>query len=276
VANRTASQAVELSQRQNWPAAAREWKLAVDRFALLNDRAGEAVALHNLGQAQIQLGSLDQAHNHLEQAASLNDKLGRKEEWWRNQIALLQLEARLQKTNALEMRFEKLTPMAGELRNRSLQGLFLNELALWQQTRGDSEKAAETFQRAGEHFQAANDPLGVAAVLANRAQLYERQQNYAAAIEAWRTALSKFESQADARGITRCLAGLGRSLLAAEKDLSAAEELLRRAARNYRTLNSPKELSATVEFLKKCLMAQGKSEEADRLRSDFNTNTDER
>jgi len=151
--------------------------------------------------------------------------------------------------------------------------LFHNELALWQQTRGDLEKAAETFQRAGEHFQAADDSLGVATVLANRAQLYERQQNYAAAIEKWRAALARFESQADPHGITRCLAGLGRSLLAAEKDLAAAEDLLRRAARNYRTLNSPKELRSALDLLEKCLRAQGKEKEAEQLRSEFNATT---
>jgi len=268
-ANRAAGQAAELSQRQNWPAAAREWKLAVDRFALLNDRAGEATALHNLAQAQLELGTLDQARRHLEQAASLNERTGRQEDWWGNQIALLQLEARSGQTNALQTRFEKLTPMAGEIKNRSLQGLFLNERALWQQSRSDLASAAQTLQQAQEHFQAANDRSGVAAVLANRAQLYEAQQNYAMAIETWRTALTRFESLADPRGITRALAGLGRSLLAAEKDLPAAEDMLRRATRNYRTLNSVKEAQATLELLKKCLVAQGKDKEAEQVHSDF-------
>lgn len=268
-ANRTAAQAAQLSQRQNWPAAAREWKLAVDRFALLNDRAGEATALHNLAQAQLELGDLDQARRHLEEAATLNQAIGRQEDWWRNQIALLQVEARARQTNALQTRFEKLTPLVGEVKNRSLQGLFLNETALWQQSRNDLEKAAQTLQQAQEHFQAANDRPGIAAVLANRAQLYEAQQNYSLAIETWRTALTRFESLTDPPGVTRSLAGLGRSLLAAEKDLPVAEEMLRRATRNHRTLNSPKEAQATLELLKKCLVAQGKDKEAAQLHSNF-------
>ena len=266
-ANRTAGQAVELSQRQNWVAAARQWQLAVDRFALLNDRAGEATALHNLAQAQRELGDLEAARRHLEHAASLNERIGRKEDWWRNQIALLQVEAH--SPNAVEARLEKLTPIAGEIKNSSLQGLFLNETALWQQSQGDLERAAQTFQQAQEHFQAAQDQSGIAAVLANRAQLYMARHNYETAIETWQMALKTFESLADPRGITRSLAGLGHSLLAAEKDPAAAEDPLRRAARNYRTLNSPKEMQATVELLQKCLRAQGKDQAADQLHLDF-------
>src|SRR5262245_11267085 len=51
-AERATSQAVELLQHENWPAAAAEWKKAADAASLLNDRKGEAVALHNLAQAQ--------------------------------------------------------------------------------------------------------------------------------------------------------------------------------------------------------------------------------
>ena len=268
-ANRAAGQAAELSQRQNWVAAARQWKLAVDRFALLNDRAGEATALHNLAQAQRELGNLEQARRDLEQAASLNQRIGRKEEWWRNQIALLQIEARSRQTNALQMRFEKLMPIAGEIKNSSLHGLFLNESALWQQSRGDFEGAARSFQQAQELFQVGNDRAGIASILANRAQLYEAQKDYAMAIETWPMALQRFESLADPQGITWSLAGLGRSLLAAETDLATAEDVLRRATRNYRTLHSPKEMQATMELLKKCLLAQGKNNEAEQLHSDL-------
>lgn len=269
VASRTATQAAELSERQNWTAAAREWKLAVDRFALLNDRRNEAIALHNLAHAQLELGHLDEAHRHLEQAAGLNEKLGHKEEWWRNQIALLQVEARLQQTNELRTRFEKLTPLAAGIRNRSIQGLFLNETALWHHGRSDFDQAAEAFEQARRHFEAAADRFGIAAVLANRAQLYERQQDYPLAIETWQKALASFESVADPRGVTRSLAGFGRTLLAAEKDFPVAEDFLRRAARNYHTLNFPKELNATLELLEQCLKAQGKEQETKELRSEF-------
>src|SRR5713226_7549153 len=85
-AEQSAEQAAKLSESQNWPAAAQEWKLAAERFGLLNDQAREAVALHNLAQAQRELGHAVPARLLLEEAASLNKKLGRTNEWLRNQI----------------------------------------------------------------------------------------------------------------------------------------------------------------------------------------------
>src|SRR6266568_93752 len=79
-AERTAEQAAKLSESQNWPAAAQEWKLAAERFGLLNDQAREAVALHNLAQAERKIGHAVPAGRLLEAAASLNEKLGRTNE----------------------------------------------------------------------------------------------------------------------------------------------------------------------------------------------------
>src|SRR5882672_9075852 len=127
VAERAESQAQKLSdQGQNWPAAAHAWQLAADRFSLLNDLAGEAVALHNLAQAQGEMDQLDEAQKNLERATSLNQKIGQTNEWWRNQIALLQIEGRSGQTAALQSRFASLTPQAEHLRSSALRGLFLN------------------------------------------------------------------------------------------------------------------------------------------------------
>lgn len=268
VAQRTAAQATKLSESQNWGAAAREWQLAADRYAALNDRAGEAVALHNLAQVRKELGALDEAHKILEQAAKLNEDPAHANEWWRNQIALLQVEALSKQTEALKSRFEKLTPMAARLADSSLRGLFLNELGLWQQSEGDLEKASETFRQAEQNFRAARDELGMATVLANQARLAQQRQNYSEAIIAWRAALTKFEKLGDVRGIARALAGEGRARLS-EKDLPAAEALLRRASRNYRTMRAKEELESTLNALVECLVAQDKKSEAESVRAEL-------
>jgi hypothetical protein len=78
-------------------------------------------------------------------------------------------------------------------------------------------------------------------------------------MDGWQAALGEFETLANPDGIAHSLAGLGRTLLLANQDLPRAEDLLRRAARNYRTLNKDRELQQTQALLAKCLKAQGKS-----------------
>jgi tetratricopeptide (TPR) repeat protein len=265
MAERAEEQAVKLSQeQQNWPAAVRAWQLAADRFSLLNDLPGEAVALHNLAQAERQLDQAEQAHRHLEQAADLNKKTGRTNEWWRNQIALLQIESQTGKTQALTARFEKLLPLAARLQSHSLQGLFLNEVGLWQNSGGHFAEATRSFAQAEQEFKNAHDSSGVATVSANQARLYEEQKNYAGAIALWKTALVQFQSLREPQGIAAALAGQGRSLLSANQDLPAAEDLLRRAAHNYQLLQKPRQAQAALELLAQCLTAQGKNGQAER------------
>jgi len=268
---RSEDQAAKLSHQQNWPAAARAWQLAADRASLLNDSAGEAVALHNLGQAERALGQNSAARQHLEQAAAQNEKLGHTAEWWRNQIALLQVEADAEagSTERLKARFNKLTPLSSQLRDHALLGLFLNELGLWQKKQGELSVSDQTFAKAEEDFKAAKDSFGVATVLVNRAQLFGEQKNYPAAISSWKTALQNFQALANPPGIARALAGQGQALLAAHEDLAGAEDLLRRALHNYRTLQNPKQAKATMEYLLQCLVAEGKNTEAEALRHDL-------
>jgi tetratricopeptide (TPR) repeat protein len=266
-AQRAAEEAMKLSESQNWPAAARAWQRAADRTALLNDRAGEAVALHNLALAKKELGAVQEAHELLEQASRLNAAVGRRQEWWRNQIALLQTEALLGDRAALEQRFQEIAGQAAELRDASTRALFLNERALWEQGRGEFERAGETFRQAQELFESGRDAAGLATVLANRARLLEAQGNHAAAASAWEEALAKFEALGNTRGIAHALAGRGHALLAARQDLPAAEDLLRRAVRNFATLGQPRERQKTLDLLVECLRQQGKPEEAERIKA---------
>lgn len=261
LAEHTAAQAAKLSQGQNWPAAAWEWRLAAGRFSLLNDEAGEAVALHNLAQAQRELGREDEARLLLESASGINQKLGRTNEWWRNQIALLQIESH--HPESLPSRFATLLPKVIQLQDRSTRGLFLNELGLWQTRQTRFSEAEDSFAQADQQFQAVNDPGGRAAVQANQAQLKEEQKNYSEAARLWRQALDKFEVLADAQGIARSLSGQGRSLLFSQTDLPHAEELLRRATHNFHLLRSPREEAASRSLWIECLRAQGKPSPAD-------------
>ena len=262
-ANRAAETGRKLSANENWSAAVREWQSAVDRYRLLNDRANEAIALHNLAQADRALGELDRACPLLEQAADLNQQLGRNEEWWRNQIALLQVESLAKQTAALEARFTKLTASPPPDTQPQLQGLFFNELGQWQQRQGDFAKAEETFRRAEQAMTKAGDRSGAAVVLANRARLDEAQHKLPDALEKWGQALARFESLADPPGIAASLAGEGRVLLAAGQNLPAAETCLRRAAENFRLLKKNDDRAAALRSLVECLTVQKKTAEAD-------------
>lgn len=261
-ASYAADMARKLSANENWSVAAREWQNAVDRYRLLNDRASEAIAFHNLAQAQRALGDLDRAHALLEQAADLNQQLGRSDEGWRNQVALLQIEAQAKQTAALGARFTKLAAAPPPDSRPQLQGLFFNELGLWQRCRGDLAKADETFRRAEQAMAKAGDRHGAAAVLANRAWLDEAQGRFAAALEKWSQARARFETLADPPGIAAALAGEGRVLLAAGQNLPAAEAALRRASDNFRTLKMNDDRAAALHSLVTCLTAQKKTAEA--------------
>ncbi|MCX6910094.1 MAG: hypothetical protein NTY01_18905 [Verrucomicrobia bacterium] len=252
----------KLSANENWSAAAREWQNAVDRYRLLNDRANEAIALHNLAQAHRALGDPGRAHALLEQAADLNQQLGRGDEGWRNQIALLQIESQAKQTAALEARFAKLTASPPPDSRPQLQGLFFNELGLWQRRQGDLARAGETFRRAEQAMAKAGDRRGAAAVLANRAWLDEAHGKLADALEKWGQARARFEALADPPGIAAALAGEGRVLLAAGQNLPAAEAALRRASDNFRTLKMNDDRAAALRSLVACLTAQKKTAEA--------------
>lgn len=259
-AQRAAAQAAKMSEEGQWAAAARQWSEAADLYFLLNDRTNAAVALHNLGQAYRGAGGLKAAESSLNEAAKINQELNRGQEWFRNYIALAQVAAAGGQSNAVAERLEVLSRRVGEM-DSELKALFHNELGLLRLEQGRFSEAADAFQRAGKYFEEARDKYGSATVLANQGKLYEQQGNYPAAMDAWQAALGQFETQAHPLGITRSLLGLGRTLLEAQQDLPKAEDYLRRAARNFETLNRPRDLEETQVLLAKCLKAQGKTRE---------------
>ncbi len=250
-----AETAAKLSQIQNWTAANREWQQVADQFAALNDRTNEAIALHNLAQARRELGQVEAAHTLLEQAARLNQESGRTNEWWRNQIVLLQIEVAEKRAEDLRQRFESLTPFVSTISGTDLGGLFFNELGQWQQQQGQFSAATNSFNQAEQVFLKTGWREGSAAVQVNRAQLFLAQTNCAAAQQEWRRALTSYEALAEPSGIAHCLAGIGRTLLVA-KSYKEAEKYLRQAARNYRTLKKPAAQIETLQLLVECLKSQ--------------------
>jgi len=249
VAERNATQAAKLSAEGNWSGAAGAWERALSEYRLLNDRTNEAIALHNLGEAREQLGSLDSAHQLLEEAASINAARKADEQWWRNQIALLQIEAKAHQTNVLSERFARLESRSGNLKG-TLRGLFLNERGLWQTGRREFEKADADYVEAFRLFAAVDDGPGMAAVISNEALLLERQEKFQAAADKWRDALARFEKMSNPLGIAISMLGRGRALVQAKQNAEEARDLLQRANRNFKTLHQESEASEAAELLK--------------------------
>ena len=259
-AQRAVVQAAKLTQSENWAAAAKQWTLAADLYFLLNDRTNAAMALHNEGQAYREAGDYKSAGASLAEAASINEELGRRKEWFRNYLALAQVAANANDTSAVAQRLEALATHIGEIDDPSLKGTFHNEIGLWRLEQRRFSDATEAFQRAATYFKEAKDQFGRATVMAHQAKVYEGQRNYPAAMDGWQAALGQFDALANPAGITYALMGLGRTLLLANEDLPKAEALLRLAVRNYRTLKKGKELKEAEALLAKCLKAQGKAQ----------------
>jgi len=251
VGQRDADQAAKLSAAGNWSGAAGSWERAVSDYRLLNDRTNEAIALHNLGEAKEQLGDLDAARRLLEEAATINSTLKADDQWWRNQIALLQVEAKGSQTNALRNRFERLDARSGNLKNNNLRALYVNERGLWHSRDGEFQKAGSDFAEAMRLFQGANNGPGTATVMANQALLLERQGNFQAAAGKWQEALTRFEGMANPVGIAISMLGRGRSLQQAKQNLDEARDLLQRASRNFRVLHQQGEAKEADELLQR-------------------------
>jgi tetratricopeptide (TPR) repeat protein len=249
-AERSISHARGLSEQQNWLAAAVEWRKAAKEASLLNDGAKEAIALHNLADTERQLLQYDNAISNALAAAEINEGLGRKQEWWRNQVLLLQLED-LHTNQSPAARLERLLPTIKESNDPTTRGAFWNELGLWQHREGQLEAAAESFTLAQTEYESGRDRSGVATVVANRAKLLETQREPEVAARMWADALRRFEVLAEPVAIAHALLGEGRALMAARKDLAKADAHLRRAARNFRNLQLHEEAAEADELIER-------------------------
>jgi tetratricopeptide (TPR) repeat protein len=247
-ADRLARQAADVLAEENWTAAANAWERSARHYQLLNQLTNLAVAWHNEGVARRELGQLPEARRLLERAAKLNDELGETNAWWRNQIALLQLEQLNAPQNAVQrlnlIHGARLSPADPEL-----AALLSHEEGRLALSQGRLENAAMALDRAEAGFATVNNRKGEAAVKVTRARLYRQQSDLGASEQAWRSALEQYEALAYPRGITIALAGLGSCLAAQGARVAEAVRLLERAAENFLSLGLQTEAAATAAEL---------------------------
>lgn len=242
LAGATAAQAAKLLDAGNWPAAARQWDLAAQRFQLVNDLAGAAAARHNAGIAWQAAGDPAAAHERLAQAAALNEELGRREDWWRNQVALLALELDTAGTCGAANRLARLAPRADEIAEPRVKRLYHQARARALLAEGRADAAAEAL--AAALALAPETGPDRASLDAVRARIAEARGDLPGAEAAWRASLRAAEAAGDPADVAAALAGLGAVLHAQPGREEEGRRLLGRAADNFRALRRPAEEAA--------------------------------
>lgn len=233
----TAGQAAKLLDAGNWPAAARQWDLAAQRFQLVNDLAATATARHNAGIAWQAAGDLATAHGRLTQAAALNDELGRRNDWWRNQVALLALELDAAEACGAANRLARLAPRADEIAEPRVKLLYHQARARALLAQGRPDAAVEVL--AAALALAPETGPDRAALAATQARIAEARGDLPEAEKAWRASLHGNEAAGDPAGVAAAQAGLGGVLFAQPGREEEGRRLLERAAENFRALRMP-------------------------------------
>jgi tetratricopeptide (TPR) repeat protein len=259
-AARLAQQAGRYQADRNWTAAAEWWHRAGAQYQLLNQIPNAAVAWHNEGIARREVGDLKAAQELIARAAEANAALGQHEAWWRNQLALLQIENQVAPDRAAE-RLEMLQASPLETTDPRMRGLWAHEAARVWLRRGDTTAAFNLLAEARQQFHEAGDAGAFAAAGVTLARILRAQGRLAASEEIWRESLQIYEGLAMPRGIATALAGLG-SCLAAQDEAEARAEaraLLERAAQNLRALGLEDERAAVAEELASLDRAESKA-----------------
>lgn len=249
-AERLARQAAKLQSEENWNGAVVWWHRAGQQYGLLNREADVALAQHNEGVCRRALGQPGEARELLERAAATNERLKRTEDWWRNQVALLQLDLAEPEVGKAERRLAALTALAGERPpERGVAAVLAHEGARLEWQGGRYAEALALADRALGLFREAGDAAGVAAVRVVQGGVWTAQGRKAEAETAWREALGEFERLGQPRGVAVALAGLGGVLSADPGRREEAERVLRRAIDNLRALRMESEARAAEDQL---------------------------
>ncbi len=249
-AERLVAQASKLQAEENWPGAADWWRRAGQQYQLLNRRGDVALARHNEGICRRAMGQLGVSHALLEEASAANRDLGRTNAWWRNQIALLQLENESDLGRA-SARLESLEPRLAGIAEPSLVALLRHEEARTRAGQGRLPEALSASARAAAAFQALGEAGGSAAVLLTRARIFQMRGDSVEAVAAWREALAAFERMGHPRGVAMSLSGLGVSLARGGGTREEAESILRRALENLAALKMEAESRVVQDELGK-------------------------
>lgn len=253
-ADRLARQAAQLQAAQNWPGAASWWQRAALQFQMLHQPVPLAVAWHNEAVCRRELGQWEEARTLLEDAAALNERTGQTNAWWRNQLALVQLEATVPDASPVP-RLNRLLPRRTEP-DQPVQAILAHEAARSLLGQMDAQAALRELAGAELLFTRLHDAQGLAAVRLTQARAQVQLGDPVAAEAAWRDALQRFQALGNLPGIALSMAGLGSTLADGEDRVGEAEWLLSQAIENLGNLGIAPSLQSAEDRLRQLRSTQ--------------------
>lgn len=232
----------------NWTASENTWGEIAKKSALLDRRDLQAIALHNQAYAAYKQNHFDVSLQLATEAAEIN-KQG--EQWWKNQILLLQIEKRL----SPEDRTARLSFLDQIEKRDDLIHVFPNIYVLLQNEKGIDLLKEQEIEQAKIVFDTAllnaKESTLVLAIKSNLALCAEEEHDYEKAFELWNEILSQAKDITNPEMIAISLHGAGRCCWKLGRT-SDAVILLRRAASNYKWQNMDDEYLKTLNSLKAC------------------------
>ena len=232
----------------NWTASENTWGEIAKKSALLDRRDLQAIALHNQAYAAYKQNHFDVSLQLATEAAEIN-KQG--EQWWKNQILLLQIEKRL----SPEDRIARLSFLDQIEKRDDLIHVFPNIYVLLQNEKGIDLLKEQEIEQAKIVFDTAllnaKESTLVLAIKSNLALCAEEEHDYEKAFELWNEILSQAKDITNPEMIAISLHGAGRCCWKLGRT-SDAVILLRRAASNYKWQNMDDEYLKTLNSLKAC------------------------
>ena len=232
----------------NWTASENTWGEIAKKSALLDRRDLQAIALHNQAYAAYKQNHFDVSLQLATEAAEIN-KQG--EQWWKNQILLLQIEKRL----SPEDRTARLSFLDQIEKRDDLIHVFPHIYVLLQNEKGIDLLKEQEIEQAKAVFDTAllnaKESTLVLAIKSNLALCAEEEHDYEKAFELWNEILSQAKDITNPEMIAISLHGAGRCCWKQGRT-SDAVILLRRAASNYKWQNMDDEYLKTLNSLKAC------------------------
>lgn len=244
--------AIKVMEAGNWKASEKTWEEVVRKYALLDRRDRQAIALHNQSYSAYRNGNYESARALASEAASINLQGS---EWWKNQILLLQIE---QKTSqeSRQKRMEELLSLAEtsnlEENETALWVLLQNEYGSGLLREGAAEKANAVIHRALEKVNAL-DRSTAWALNSNLAETEAALGRYDASLTSWNKLLEEAKELGDRELIATALAGQGRCLWGLGRAYEAIV-VLQRAAKNFQWLGMEKESSELQELIEQYMI----------------------
>lgn len=260
--------ALKVMEAGNWKASEQTWAEVARKYALLDHRDRQAIALHNQAYSAFRNGKFQSALALASEAASINRQGS---EWWRNQILLLQIEQKIS-LELQEKRINQLLPLseAEELESKhlALWALFMNEYGAGLLSKGLPEEAGAVFSYALQKVGSVEPHLSWA-LKSNLAEVAEALTEYGLALTSWEELLEQAKELSQREWMATALAGQGRSLWNLGQS-DEATSILRRAAWNYRWLGMEEKSSQTFSYLEDCLTNLGDEEALEALQHERN------